>query len=276
MAISAQNLPVTGGCTLAVVLQPRFPMAELMAIVDWLQAANEAAGEERFVWLLCSAQATPVVADNGMVLTALRDTSQLTGVDMLVVLSGLQTQNSEQSLKLSSGIPEPLPERLAATPAALFTGQGYQMDDLLPSTDTQALISTDDLMSALLLAGLSPGEGEVLLAQCNKGLTLQIGDSRIHRALALMRENLELPLDNRELAARTCLSVRQLERLFRRYFDETPARYYTRIRLQSARRLLRSQRASVTEAALACGFGSLPHFCRIYRERFGVTPGRDR
>lgn len=111
-------------------------------------------------------------------------------------------------------------------------------------------------------------------------------DGRIQKALKLMQANMEQPLSSPELAERAHLSVRQLERLFKQYFDQTPARYYTYLRLCAARQQLKNSRlngkgshnghASVTEVALAHGFISLSHFCKLYRQHFGMTPGDDK
>ena len=101
-------------------------------------------------------------------------------------------------------------------------------------------------------------------------------DGRIQKALKLMQANMEQPLSSPELAERAHLSVRQLERLFKQYFDQTPARYYTYLRLCSARHQIQNSKSSVTEIALAHGFVSLSHFCKLYRQHFGMTPGDDK
>lgn len=50
------------------------------------------------------------------------------------------------------------------------------------------------------------------------------------------------------------MSTRQLERLFRRYLNRSPKRYYMELRLQKARNLLMQTDMSVINVALACGF----------------------
>ncbi len=52
------------------------------------------------------------------------------------------------------------------------------------------------------------------------------------------------------------MSTRQLERLFRRYLNRSPKRYYMELRLQKARNLLMQTDMSVINVALACGFAS--------------------
>jgi transcriptional regulator GlxA family with amidase domain len=91
-----------------------------------------------------------------------------------------------------------------------------------------------------------------------------------------MEQHLEEPLNRTELARRAGLSTRQLERLFRKYLDRSPARYYLELRLRRARLLLLQTNMSVMNVALACGFVSASHFTKCYRAFFGRTPYRER
>ena len=91
-----------------------------------------------------------------------------------------------------------------------------------------------------------------------------------------MEENLEEPLAQTEIAKKTNLSTRQLERLFRKYLNTTPTRYYLNLRLARARHLLRQTSMSILSVALACGFVSASHFSKCYREYYGRTPRAER
>ncbi len=91
-----------------------------------------------------------------------------------------------------------------------------------------------------------------------------------------MEVNLEDPLSPSLLAKQAGLSTRQLERLFRRYLDRSPKRYYLELRLKKARSLLLQTDMSVINVALACGFSSPSHFSKCYRSYFGRTPYRER
>ena len=91
-----------------------------------------------------------------------------------------------------------------------------------------------------------------------------------------MEINLEDPLSPSLLAKQAGLSTRQLERLFRRYLDRSPKRYYLELRLKKARSLLLQTDMSVINVALACGFSSPSHFSKCYRAFYGRTPYRER
>src|SRR3990172_6688846 len=87
---------------------------------------------------------------------------------------------------------------------------------------------------------------------------------------------LEKAVKAARLATSSGLSSRQLERLFRKYLNRSPARYYVELRLHRARLLLLQTDMSVIDVALACGFVSPSHFSKCYRDFFGKTPRKQR
>lgn len=91
-----------------------------------------------------------------------------------------------------------------------------------------------------------------------------------------MEGNIEEPVSPADLAMDVGLSTRQLERLFRRYLNRSPKRYYMELRLQKARNLLMQTDMTVINVALACGFTSPSHFSKCYRAQYETTPYRER
>lgn len=94
--------------------------------------------------------------------------------------------------------------------------------------------------------------------------------------IELMEANLEQPLSPSELASMIGVSKRQLERLFRRHLNITPARYYLTLRLNEAKRLLEQSSMPIIDVAIACGFNSAGHFSYRYRSYFSVSPRQAR
>ncbi len=99
---------------------------------------------------------------------------------------------------------------------------------------------------------------------------------RLSSVIRKMEANIEEPVSPAQLAREVGMSTRQLERLFRRYLDRSPKRYYMELRLQKARNLLLQTDMSVINVALACGFTSPSHFSKCYRAHYGITPYRER
>ena len=99
---------------------------------------------------------------------------------------------------------------------------------------------------------------------------------KLSKVIQMMEINIEEPISPSVLAKDVGMSTRQLERLFRRYLDRSPKRYYMELRLQKARNLLMQTDMSVINVALACGFASPSHFSKCYRAHYDTTPYRER
>lgn len=105
---------------------------------------------------------------------------------------------------------------------------------------------------------------------------LGVSHPKLLSVISSMEENLEYPVNCSELAQTVGLSTRQLERLFRKYLDQAPTRYYLKLRLDRARYLLLQTSMPILDVALACGFVSASHFSKCYREYFKRTPSEER
>ncbi|GLO70425.1 AraC family transcriptional regulator [Phaeobacter inhibens] len=99
---------------------------------------------------------------------------------------------------------------------------------------------------------------------------------KLSMVIQMMEANIEEPISPSILAQNVGMSTRQLERLFRRYLNRSPKRYYMELRLQKARNLLMQTDMSVINVALACGFASPSHFSKCYRAHYDTTPYRER
>ncbi|SHF79437.1 GlxA family transcriptional regulator [Vibrio gazogenes] len=99
---------------------------------------------------------------------------------------------------------------------------------------------------------------------------------KLVEAITLMEANIEETIELDELATYVGLSRRQLERLFQKYLQCPPSKYYLKLRLFRARQLLRQTSMSIIDIATACGFVSSPHFSKCYRIHIGISPRAER
>ncbi len=97
------------------------------------------------------------------------------------------------------------------------------------------------------------------------------GSPKLLAALDVMAENIENPLTTFELAERSSLSERSLNRLFQRELGLTPGKYYRLFRLKRARTLAQDTQLSQEQIALRCGFASGVSLSRSFRAEFGVS-----
>ena len=106
-------------------------------------------------------------------------------------------------------------------------------------------------------------------------LRLAVSQPRLLSSINLMSEHIETPLSQAELAREVGLSTRQIERLFLKYLNCTPSRYYLDMRLNRARALLQQTCMSVTNVALATGFVSASHFSKVLSPALRTRAARD-
>ena len=151
-------------------------------------------------------------------------------------------------------------------------------------------IAATDMMLTLIARDVDPGivslitdqiihtplRGEREEQRLSVPARIGVRHPKLVTIIQMMEKNLEEPISPSILAKQAQMSTRQLERLFRRYLDRSPKRYYMELRLQKARNLLLQTEMSVINVALASGFTSPSHFSKCYRAYFNRTPYRER
>jgi AraC-like DNA-binding protein len=100
--------------------------------------------------------------------------------------------------------------------------------------------------------------------------------SRIAKAIARIRDDLAQPLSVPELARVATMSASTFHHHFKEVTATTPLQYQKSLRLLEARRRIRDEGRSVTEAAFDVGYQSSTQFSREYARTFGVAPREDR
>lgn len=98
----------------------------------------------------------------------------------------------------------------------------------------------------------------------------------VRAALAYLERHFREPVTLGQVAAEVHLSPNYLSERFHASTGVSFQSHLMQRRLQFARSLLGSEEVSVTEAALAAGFGSASHLARAFRARYGRSPSEDR
>jgi AraC-like DNA-binding protein len=98
--------------------------------------------------------------------------------------------------------------------------------------------------------------------------------SVIAKVESFCRENYARSIGVAEMAAVAKLSRFHFSRLFLQARGLSPGQYLNGLRLVMAMRLIRSGEHAVKDVAKLCGFASSGYFCRVFRQTFGLTPGR--
>ena len=99
---------------------------------------------------------------------------------------------------------------------------------------------------------------------------------KLRRVTALLERQLAEPFDLAALAQAAGLSEFHFSRAFKASTGLAPSRYFIRMRMEQARRLLCETAASVVEVGLAVGYSSPSHFAQVFRRETGVAPSEYR
>lgn len=75
-----------------------------------------------------------------------------------------------------------------------------------------------------------------------------------------------------ELAALCNISASYFRRIFTESYGVSPKRFLTDIRINKAKQLLAEGVLKINTVAESCGFSNQYHFCRLFKERTGMTP----
>jgi AraC-like DNA-binding protein len=101
-------------------------------------------------------------------------------------------------------------------------------------------------------------------------------DERIKRVKDYITTNYAQDISLKDLAGLVCMSEDSFSRFFKHKTGRTPNRYLIDYRLGIAARLLLTSHLSVAEIGYSCGFNTLSHFNRLFRESKGCTPSEFR
>lgn len=98
-----------------------------------------------------------------------------------------------------------------------------------------------------------------------------------HKALSASMEYLgknifDPELSVGELARQANVSDVYFRKMFNRAYGISPKQYILDLRIRYAKQLLEENSITVTAVAESCGFASVYHFCRAFKQITGVTP----
>ena len=101
-------------------------------------------------------------------------------------------------------------------------------------------------------------------------------DDRVRQVKDYIAANYMQDISLKDLSGMVCMSEDSFSRFFKNKTGRTPNRYIIDYRLGIAARLLLTTKLSVAEIGYSCGFNTLSHFNRLFRESKGCTPSEFR
>ena len=101
-------------------------------------------------------------------------------------------------------------------------------------------------------------------------------DERVRLTKEYIAEHYMHDIALSDLANLVCMSDESFSRFFRNKTGRTPNRYLIDYRLGIAARMLLTTQLSISAIGYSCGFNTLSHFNRLFRESKGCTPSEFR
>jgi AraC family transcriptional regulator len=170
----------------------------------------------------------------------------------------------ERSIRYSCGVQDEVINQI---------GLSVLSEMMCPTAAGRMLVETSSL---LLTARLVHTHSEIGLIRPPLPSRHRLDDGRLQRVLAYIEEHLAEDIAVADLANVACLSIFHFTRAFAATMGVPPHRYVSRRRLESAKAMIATGRASLGEIALDCRFSSQSSFTRAFRRATGVTPAEYR
>jgi AraC-like DNA-binding protein len=189
------------------------------------------------------------------------------GLDMLAQLGGQPLARMGNGVLVDCSVPESGAFLVGfPAPAALLDAARQILECPFDRAETRNLYLRAKALESLALAIDS-----VDSAARATGIIGSRIAPRVLKARRLIEQQFEEPWTIERLARTVSLNERDLKAGFRRLVGRSIHAHLRNVRLEAAASMLRDGR-TVTEAALAAGFGNLSHFSKTFRESKGVAP----
>lgn len=169
-----------------------------------------------------------------------------------------------------------LTERLAEQASGIITAAGSAstaelMIGLISSHLDQTQIA--ELANLLLLSTIRKSDADQPKDVAGNAALF---DRRVTEVIRLMEAHIADPIDMPTLTKMVGLSSRQVERVFREVFDQSPGKFYKQLRTKKAWALIEETLVPLADIAAATGFGSLNTMSKAVRAAYGISPAQSR
>ena len=168
-------------------------------------------------------------------------------------------------------------DREGLFPLVNFKCTNFHSDEILvfPLEQAQGCIKNFETLKSLFQRGNSPLE----IYSCFYDLLSKVFSANEKKPVPLdfavkyIEKNLQNPeLSNITIAEKVGISEVYLRKLFLSYCGVTPKQYILEARIHKAKQMLVDAPFTVASIAEECGFSSVYHFCRAFKNRTGMTP----
>lgn len=97
-------------------------------------------------------------------------------------------------------------------------------------------------------------------------------EERAKTILYYIREHFSETLSVEEIVEKCNISRSECFRCFKRFTNKSPVMYLNEYRLAQAAKKLLATSDPITQIALDCGFSTSSYFCKLFREKYKISP----
>lgn len=162
-------------------------------------------------------------------------------------------------------------------PVINFYSENFACDEitLIPLKNPKTYIRDFEAIQKFYLRGTGQLEIFSIFYKMLNALSSEnkTGTSILAPAIQHIENNISDPaLSNTALAKTLGISEVYFRKLFFKHYNTSPKQYILDFRIQKAKQMLVDTSFSITVIAGECGFSSLYHFCRAFKQHTGSTP----
>jgi len=146
--------------------------------------------------------------------------------------------------------------------------------ELIPLPESESLIKKyNQMLSLSLFDGNQAKIMSIFYDILHKLSSYTNVNKAILPAISFIEKNYHNPnLRNSDLADECNISEVYFRKLFIKHFNTTPKKFILDVRIQKAKHLLAEGVLKINAISDECGFSNPYHFCRVFKEKTGLTP----
>jgi len=145
---------------------------------------------------------------------------------------------------------------------------------LIPLPESDSLIKKfNQMLSLSLIDGNQLKIMSIFYDILHKLASFSNANEIITPAIRFIEKNYHNPNLKNQYIARECnISEVYLRKLFSKHFRTSPKQFILDVRIQKSKQLLTEDMLKINAIADECGFSNAYHFCRLFKEKVGLTP----
>jgi len=144
-------------------------------------------------------------------------------------------------------------------------------DKLIALSSKTGFERVDGILQIMNIIATSPHKRYIINNEPNNFDDQHYSD-RLLLVLSYIKDNIRENVSLEQVAEVACMTVSSFCRFFKNRMKKTFSQYLVELRMDEASKLLIRTDKSISEITYLCGFNSDSHFCKVFKQHFGISP----